>query len=344
VQPLPAHEADHAAGIVNALENLEHRVEVDPAIATRARKGSGADACRRPRKRADDVLDPEEGDELAARDLVARAIWSRIRDGVPVFLDARESVGREMATRFPGVDHLCRTNGVNPATELIPVTPAAHYHMGGIAVDREGRSSIPGLWAAGEVAASGVHGANRLASNSLLEGLVFGPMAARSVVRDLESRRSTPPTSAASGGELERLDSEGAPLDTQATLPEEVVTRIRTLLWEQVGLVRHGEGMRSALEELESLETTWAPTVPAPARSLLLVARLVTHAALLREESRGSHFRSDFPEAESAPPRHSILRLARSPGHPGGLILGSLERDASRDRRSALQGSSEAIG
>jgi L-aspartate oxidase len=276
-------------------------VHADPLpLMTEALRGAGA---RLVNQRGEPVLDPDEGDELASRDKVARALWARIREGIPVFLDCRKAFGGKVAEAFPGVHALCRAHGVDPDSELVPVTPAAHYHMGGIAVDEDGRSSLRGLWAAGEASASGVHGANRLASNSLLEGLVFGPRAARSMARAIaqsfgpQGTRSDPPIS----GSMGTFDA--------PPLAPEVVLRIRTILWEQVGVIRSAAGLESALAELDALEEKLRRLSTPPVRPLLLVARLITRTALLRTESRGCHFRTDFPEPDPGAPRHSQVEV-----------------------------------
>lgn len=221
--------------------------------------------------------------ELAPRDVVARAIWRRLMAGRRVFLDARAAVGDEFPERFPTVFELCRQHGLDPRQEPMPVAPAAHYHMGGIAVDGQGRSSLPGLWACGEVSSTGVHGANRLASNSLLEALVFGSR----VAEDLRGQvgRSFP-----SGRRVPAVPA-GTPRDAELQLA------IRRTMWEKVGLVRDEKGLASALDELEALAES-QPGIAGEARNLLSVGRLVTAAALARRESRGGHFRSDYPQAD----------------------------------------------
>ena len=308
-------------------------VDTDPLpLVTEALRGAGARLVDRD---GHPVLDPEDGDELSSRDRVARQLWRSVCKGVAVFLDARGPLGEEMAQRFPGVHELCRLHGIDPAVDLIPVTPAAHYHMGGIAVDREGRSSRPGLWAAGEVAASGVHGANRLASNSLLEGLVFGPRAARSMIEAAATpgvgTRATPATLASLPSEP-LPDSPSLPHPELRRLAEErlapdTVLRIRTLMWEKVGVERDETGMREAIAELDQIDWDFRSQVPTHALNLLLVARLIVHAALLRAESRGSHFRLDFPHAAQDPARHSLVRLAVGTGD----ILGELESPVPAD-------------
>jgi L-aspartate oxidase len=284
------------------------RVDADPLpLVTEALRGAGA---RLVDENGAPIIDPAEGDELAPRDFVARAIWSRLRDGISVFLDAREAPGEEIEQRFPGAFALCKSYGVDPVHDLIPVTPATHYHMGGIAVDAEGRTSVSGLWAAGEAAASGLHGANRLASNSLLEGLVFGPRAGESISQALPT---LPPVS----GEalvmtlpIEQLTSSGG------ALSPETEKKIRTILWERVGVVREEAGLLSAVAELDAIEEEIAELTSPYARNLLLCGRLIARAALQRRESLGSHFRSDFPEVPEIP-RHSTLFL--DPAAPGGI-------------------------
>jgi L-aspartate oxidase len=234
--------------------------------------------------------------ELLPRDVVARALWSALGSGLRTFLDARGAVGESFPERFPTVFEACRLHGLDPRREPIPVAPAAHYHMGGVDVDLDGRTSVSGLWAAGEVACTGVHGANRLASNSLLEGLVFGARVARSVGETLPHLRqsSTAPVPA-----LPNQASDAVPAET-------VELEIRALMWDAAGLVRTGQGLREALARLEGLETELGHH-SASARNLVTVARLVATAALARPESRGAHFRADHPLADPAWRRRILL-------------------------------------
>ena len=163
-------------------------VGADPMpLITEALRGEGATLVDASGRRFMPALHPDA--ELAPRDVVARGIWSELDHGRQVFLDAREAVGEDFERRFPTVYALCQAHGLDPRLSPIPVVPAAHYFMGGVEVDAHGRSSLQGLWACGEVTSSGVHGANRLASNSLLEGLVFGQRVAESIERHL--RRDT---------------------------------------------------------------------------------------------------------------------------------------------------------
>ncbi|HYO14433.1 MAG TPA: L-aspartate oxidase [Thermoanaerobaculia bacterium] len=239
--------------------------------------------------------------ELAPRDVVARAIWRRLMAGSQVFLDARDAVGNSFPDRFPTVYNLCREHGLDPRVEPIPVAPAAHYHMGGIAVDEAWRTSLPGLWAAGEVTATGAHGANRLASNSLLEALVFGAR----VAEDLQARLPMARTPRGTGWGAAGVSSPSlsAPGD------EELITAVRRLMWEKVGLVRDGAGLASALNELEHLAAGHFRAA-GEARNLLGVGRLVTAAALARRESRGGHYRTDVPHPDTAWRRRLFLTAA----------------------------------
>ena len=286
-------------------------VQTDPLpLVTEALRGAGA---RLVNRAGDRLLGPESDDDLASRDRVARALWLKAQEGDQVFLDARRVFGPRIDECFPGVHHLCRTHGINPALELIPVTPAAHYHMGGVAVDREGQTSLSGLWVVGETAASGVHGANRLASNSLLEGLVFGPRVARSIVETTTT--ALPELSARERGEalvVAQQEYRGVPI------PESVVLRIRTLLWDLVGVVRTKEGLATAVDQLETIDKQLPPNIPGSSRTLLLSARVIAQAALLRKESVGSHYRNDAPHSNGVSLQHSTVTV--SPHNPHRLI------------------------
>ena len=224
--------------------------------------------------------------ELAPRDIVARAIHRQIVSGHKVYLDCREAVGASFAHHFPTVHAACIAAGIDPAAQPIPVAPAAHYHMGGIASDPHGRTSLPGLWVAGECASTGLHGANRLASNSLLEGLVFGARVASDVRGSLSAgaMRGTPP----------------APPRFAAPAPPHV---LRQAMSRDVALERDEFGLRSALDTIARLETT--SSEPA-LRNMTAAAKLVTAAALARTESRGGHWRTDHPQTAAKAERTFI--------------------------------------
>jgi L-aspartate oxidase len=229
--------------------------------------------------------------ELAPRDVVARALVREMaHEGLAnVWLDATGFAPGEFARRFPTIHAHCRRQGCDPAREPIPVAPAAHYMMGGVWTDVWGRTSIPGLYACGETAATGVHGANRLASNSLLEGVVFGSRVAGAIARG-------------AGGEVDGAGAEALALDRPSDGAPPDRAALRAVMWDDVGILRHGAGLRRARAALAG----WAA---APAgddvasretANLALVGRVISEAALRREESRGAHHRLDFPEPRAA--------------------------------------------
>jgi L-aspartate oxidase len=220
--------------------------------------------------------------ELAPRDVVAREIFREQQQYGRVFLDATK-LGAEFATRFPGILAICRARGIDPVHEPIPVTPAAHYMMGGVMTDLAGRSSIARLYAVGEVARTGVHGANRLASNSLLEGLVFAERVARDMVETPEDL----PVPEPSTWEVPALDDRGA---AQVAADE-----IRELMWTYASIARTAPGLRRCLAALQQIGERLPPGATEE-RNLHTTATLVTEASLMRKESRGGHFRSDFPK------------------------------------------------
>ena len=221
--------------------------------------------------------------ELAPRDVVARAIFREQKKG-PVFLDARR-LGERFAERFPGIFSLCKARGIDPRSDLIPVTPAAHYMMGGVVTDLRGRASAARLYAVGELARTGVHGANRLASNSLLEGLVF----AERVARDLSSVNEVGKPPAIPKWRVPPLADRGA---AQVAADE-----IRAVMWEHAGIARTARGLRTALERLEDIGGR-LPVGATEEINMLQTAQLVVEAALLRKESRGGHYRADYPRAK----------------------------------------------
>ncbi len=249
--------------------------------------------------------------ELAPRDVVARGIARQMaaQGGAPVRLDATGLGGAFLAGRFPGIDRVCREHGFDWSRESIPVTPAAHYWMGGIETDLRGRSTLPGLYAVGEVASTGAHGANRLASNSLLESLVF---AWRSVDSLGEPWPEAP-----------------APADTVVSVPVAPAGRLfaraelQTLLWEDAGLFRSAEGLESARTRLAGWSAPSGHSFAAlEDRNLLELARLLVGAALARRESRGSHYRDDHPEADPRFARHSTVRVAKGRAATGHAATG----------------------
>jgi L-aspartate oxidase len=270
-------------------------------LLTEALRGEGAVLLDQNGRRF--MLDEHPDAELAPRDVVARAIWKRLVQGDRVVLDTRGAVGEAFPERFPRVFSLCREHGLDPRVEPLPVAPAAHYHMGGVWVDADGRTSLPGLWACGEVAATGAHGANRLASNSLLEALVFGARVAdglRARLRPGDAVRTAHLRAAAGFDRGRQGDPER---------DRELTAAVRRLLWEKVGLVRDEAGLAAALADLDRLAARHSGAA-GEARNLLAAARLVTAAALARRESRGGHFRSDLPAPDPAWARRLYLTAA----------------------------------
>ena len=259
----------------------------DPApLATEALRGEGA-ILRNADGRAF-MADYHPARELAPRDVVARAIHAERAAGRGAFLDATMAVGAHFDREFPAVFAACMSAGIDPRVQPIPVTPAVHYHMGGVATDLDGRTSLPGLLAAGECASTGVHGANRLASNSLLEAAVFGARAGR-VARDLTM-----------GGEP--LLAEPMP-----DLPNAALQSLRQAMSRDAGVIRDAQGLARLIAVLDALEAAHGP---APT---LVAAQLIARAALARQESRGGHFRADFP-ATALPARTFITLDASNAG------------------------------
>lgn len=241
--------------------------------------------------------------ELAPRDVVARAITREALTG-PVYLDMRGVKGVEFRERFPGISGFLAEYGLDLARDLVPVRPAAHYLMGGIRTDVEGRTTLPGLYAAGEAACTGVHGANRLASNSLLEGLVFGVAAAATMTAEVSLVEAS--------YLIPDLKKPSQLLDSKDFI-EQWVAELRDRMWLDAGLLRDAEGLHRAEAELQQMERS----IPAgmtrravEARNLFTVAGMIVQCALGREESRGAHFRKDFPMRNEVA-EHSILERGR---------------------------------
>ncbi|MEA2993416.1 MAG: L-aspartate oxidase [Alphaproteobacteria bacterium] len=264
----------------------------DPApLATEALRGDGATLVNRAGERFMRRLHPDA--ELAPRDIVARGLFAEIAAGRGAFLDARQAIGADFQAKFPTVYASCMAAGIDPARQLIPVAPAAHYHMGGIAVDARGRASLAGLWAAGEVASSGAHGANRLASNSLLEAVVFASRIAEDI-DGMEPGKKVP--SAAATDDL-RASSAITSADDSA---------LRAVMSAHVGVIRDEEGLSRALAEIMDIERKTASPV---LRNMATAALLVTATAWKRRESRGAHFRSDYQSADPAQAHRSFITL-----------------------------------
>ncbi|MBA2686569.1 MAG: L-aspartate oxidase [Gemmatimonadaceae bacterium] len=228
--------------------------------------------------------------ELAPRDVVARAIFREGLGDRRVWLDARK-LGKSFEQRFPGIFAICRARGIDPGKDLMPVTPAAHYMMGGIVTDLSGCSSIRRLYACGEVSRTGVHGANRLASNSLLEGLVFAERVARDMIK-IEKLGRLPKKKDWS---VPRLKDRGA---AQVAADE-----IRRIMWEFAGIDRTAKGLRTCIELVDDIERR-LPEGATEELNMVQTASLIADAALMRKESRGGHYRSDFPRTRGKWRKH----------------------------------------
>jgi L-aspartate oxidase len=276
-------------------------------LVSEAVRGEGAHLVDRDGHRFMEGVHPMR--ELAPRDVVSRAITDRLArtGGSHVFLDCRHFPAGRFASRFPGLARMLAGFDIDPSRHLVPVVPAAHYTIGGVRSDLDGRSSIPGLYACGEVASNGVHGANRLASNSLLEGLVFGRRVAEAVARDahpdVRPRAVTSEVATGRHGELDLAD---------------IRSSLRSAMWRNVGIARDGErledvlGMfgfwgRYGMDEVFDDPTGWE------VQNLLTVGFLMTRAALARRETRGTHVRTDAPAADPA----QAVRMGWSIGRDG---------------------------
>ncbi|HQR14059.1 MAG TPA: L-aspartate oxidase, partial [Nitrospira sp.] len=262
---------------------------------------------------------------LAPRDVVSRAIWSEMAAtrARHVYLDVTHLGAAFVKRRFPTIYATCLRYDIDMTEEWIPVSPSAHYMMGGVWTDVHGATTLPGLYAAGEVACSGVHGANRLASNSLLEGLVFGMRAAQSAVAHAGHYSEAGPLPS-----IEELE-QGQPTDLDD--PEKLRSSLRRLMWGKVGLVRSGDSLISASAQLvrwmRLLGKPFSSRAALEVKNMVQVARCITDAALWRENSVGAHYRSDFPEAKRQGWRtHSQLLLGTTqvngrPSNERDLVL-----------------------
>ncbi|GLK48101.1 L-aspartate oxidase [Brevundimonas intermedia] len=258
-------------------------VGLDPApLATEALRGEGA---RLIDGEGRFLLGPEDDADLKPRDVVARAVHAARIDGRGAFLDARTAIGEAFPHEFPAVFAACMRSGLDPRVSPIPVMAACHYHMGGIAADADGRTTVAGLYAVGECAATGVHGANRLASNSLLEAAAFGRRAGRAVVGETGGGRALP-------------------VETAPDLPEAALAELRAGMTDHAGVVRTADGLTGLIALIDRLEGQYGPA------AALLAARLIVQGALDRRESRGGHYRADYPQT-NAVADHTRVRATR---------------------------------
>jgi L-aspartate oxidase len=273
-------------------------IGIDPApLATEALRGEGATLINRNGERFMPPLHPDA--ELGPRDVVARGVFREIAAGRGAFLDCRAAIGGRFAQGYPTVYARCREAGLDPATRPIPVAPAEHYHMGGVKTDAHARTSVAGLWAVGEVASTGLHGANRLASNSLIEAVVFGARSAASIARETEAKGHQAEPA------LMRTKARHLP-DTGAR--EAAIAMVRETMAANAGVERDAAGLTIALDTLARIGAGAEGDVTI--ENAVVAARFIVECALRRRESRGAHYRSDFPETQPSMARSSSITLA----------------------------------
>ncbi len=271
-------------------------VDCDPApLASEALRGEGAVLVDDTGARFMPTIHPNA--ELGPRDVVARAVHQKVAAGHKVYLDTRQAVGADFPGHFPTIAGYCREAGIDPVTQPIPVAPIQHYHMGGVRTDEVGRTSLPGLWAVGEVACTGLHGANRLASNSLLEALVFGARIATQITSDTEPRRAR----------LIHLPPRLPAAETD-TAPKAALAELRQIMTTHVGVERDAAGLSQALRDIARIERQ-AQGNSRAFLNMLTAATLVAAAALQRCESRGGHARAGHPETDPEQAHQTLITL-----------------------------------
>ncbi len=267
----------------------------DPApLATEALRGEGAILVNDTGHRF--MPDRHPDAELAPRDVVARGIFAEILAGRGAFLDCTQSLGAGFAERFPTVYGCCRSAGIDPARQPIPVIPAAHYHMGGVRTGADGRTSVDGLWAAGEVTSTGAHGANRLASNSLLEAVVFAGRVADDILGTLPAPKAN---------DRGRPAGESDDVVTEEDSPP--MRRLRALMGRHMGVIRDGQGLRTAARAIVEMEHD---NRNVRFSNTLTAAKMVVAGAVRRTESRGGHYRADHPETRGEWKERTYLQLS----------------------------------
>lgn len=269
-------------------------VGLDPSpLATEALRGHGAILVNDAGERFMQPL--HEDAELAPRDVVARGIFAEVKAGRGAYLDCRDAIGASFEKDFPTVYGYCRDANIDPVTDLIPVVPAAHYFMGGILTDANGRSTLDGLWACGEVTSTGAHGANRLASNSLLEAVVFA-------ARIAEDIQGLLPASQLNDWDQDEVPGE----DVETPEDNRAMSLLRQTMSAEFGVVRDPQGMMKGLNTILELEDN---NTLQRFENSLITAKMIAVSALLREESRGGHCRTDYPDEVPALAKRSFLTL-----------------------------------
>lgn len=296
-------------------------VDADPLpLVTEALRGEGAFLVDEQGQRFMTGVHPLA--ELAPRDIVSGAIWQHLEDGHTVALDARDAVGLRFPERFPTVWRHCVDHGLDARHEVIPVTPAAHYTMAGVEVGLRGRTTLDGLWACGEVTASGVHGANRLASNSLLEALVYGGRVGADIARTRDLRS---PDRTALDDVHVRREAGGSSVAVPTGDERTVRRAVRTTMWRHVGLRRDEAGLMHALRRLHDLGARLGEE-PTEVSNLVTVGRLIAAGAVAREESRGAHCRADRPSSAELASRRFWIYASSEPEWPLQAVPAPLQR------------------
>lgn len=289
--------AARAGAVLSDLEFVQFHptaldIGEDPApLATEALRGEGAFLINSRGERF--MRDYHESAELAPRDVVSRGIFAQIQKGQKVYLDCRHID----TSAFPALIAAAARAKLDPTRDLIPVQPAVHYHMGGIATDLRGRASLEGLWAAGECATTGLHGANRLASNSLMEAIIMGGRAAADIDIFMAAVKNPP-----------RVDMRQIQRLNVAKEPVVMREEIRQMMTDLVGVIRHADGLTQALRDIVNIQAR-INNYDGKTEDMALVARMIAVSALMRQESRGGHSRADFPHARKAFQKRSFVTL-----------------------------------
>ncbi|GLQ35610.1 L-aspartate oxidase [Amylibacter marinus] len=274
-------------------------LNLDPApLATEALRGEGATLINKSGARFMQAIHKDA--ELAPRDIVARAIFNEHQAGNRPMLDTRAAIGAHIIDEFPSVSDACLKGGIDPVNDPIPVVPAAHYHMGGVATDITGMSTINGLWVAGEASSTGLHGANRLASNGLLEALVYAATCAGGIAQSIDKTGGQP-----------MVENLAIPQLAYAVVDPVAVQRLRETMSAKVGVLREQAGLKDALITLRALDAEYGGT-STNFDNMLAAATLIAAAAYLRRESRGGHYRTDYPDKDPAFQSRSEITLAEA--------------------------------
>ena len=271
-------------------------LELDPApLATEALRGEGAILINKDGIQF--MQNIHKDAELAPRDIVARAIFREHQSGNKPALDTRSAIGANIINQFPSVSEACLKSGIDPVRQPIPVIPAAHYHMGGVATDIKGKSSIKGLWISGEASSTGLHGANRLASNGLLEALVYAATASNGIIQAIENNEY-------------KIFDKNLPVPKVGfnLIDEKVILELRKAMSNWVGVIRTGEDIAKALRFIKKLDLEHGGK-STNFDNMLAAATLIAAAAYLRKESRGGHYRKDFPNKNDNFQKRSKMNL-----------------------------------